>query len=136
MAHPDLDALLNALLPFAQEMLTKHGEFLPFGASISKKGDRSVAAGDAGVERPESQVVIELLIDGFRGARRKLRAAGVCYDVLAVPPGEKRKTDAICARLEHEAGEAVSVFLPYKKGRRGKVDYGEIWGAPDERTIF
>lgn len=28
MAHPDLNQLLNALLPFAQEMLAKHGEFL------------------------------------------------------------------------------------------------------------
>ena len=28
MAHPDLEELLNALLPFAQEMLSKHGELV------------------------------------------------------------------------------------------------------------
>jgi membrane protease YdiL (CAAX protease family) len=30
MAHQDLNELLNALLPFAQQMLEKHGEFFPF----------------------------------------------------------------------------------------------------------
>ncbi len=34
MAHPDLDELLNALLPFAQQMLTKRGEFFPFGTGM------------------------------------------------------------------------------------------------------
>jgi hypothetical protein len=29
MAHPDLDKLLNAMLPFGTQMLEKHGEFFP-----------------------------------------------------------------------------------------------------------
>jgi hypothetical protein len=40
LAHEDLNELLNALLPFAQEMLTKHGEFFPFGVSIAAGGER------------------------------------------------------------------------------------------------
>jgi len=39
MAHPDLDQLLNAVLPFAQQMLSKHGEFFPFGASMTIDGE-------------------------------------------------------------------------------------------------
>ncbi|MEA2711218.1 MAG: hypothetical protein QOF78_3819 [Phycisphaerales bacterium] len=45
MANPDLDELLNALIPFAQQMLAEHGEFFPFGASMDAKGESSVRAG-------------------------------------------------------------------------------------------
>ena len=38
VARPDLDALMSALLPFAQRMLSKHGEFYPFGAAIDREG--------------------------------------------------------------------------------------------------
>jgi hypothetical protein len=29
MAHPDLNQLLNSLLPFAERMLAEHGELFP-----------------------------------------------------------------------------------------------------------
>lgn len=38
MAHPDLDELLNALLPFAQQMLAKNREFYPFAFSMAMDG--------------------------------------------------------------------------------------------------
>ena len=104
MVHPELDALFNALLPFAQTMkasvsrsikgcdggwssssifaptcrisplevmLREHGEFYPFGA-IKKQAKKG-----------------------------ELLAAGICYDVLTVPPGEVQKRDAVCCCLEH-----------------------------------
>jgi hypothetical protein len=39
MAHPELDELLDTLLPFAQQMLQKHGEFFPFGAAMTSSGE-------------------------------------------------------------------------------------------------
>jgi hypothetical protein len=36
MSRPDLGSLLNVLLPFAREMLAKHGEFFPFAAAMSR----------------------------------------------------------------------------------------------------
>lgn len=45
-AHDDLDGLLDASLPFTQEMLDKHGEFFPyvveFDESRAGQGDRLV----------------------------------------------------------------------------------------------
>ena len=74
----ELDALLDPLLDFAQEMLRKMGEFLPFGGTMTNDGQVSLTAADTGEERPESQAVIELLVSGMRtqAAAGQIRAGG------------------------------------------------------------
>src|SRR5262245_5639067 len=37
-AKEDCEDLMNAVLPFAREMLSKHREFYPFGAAMSPSG--------------------------------------------------------------------------------------------------
>ncbi|MEZ4388048.1 MAG: hypothetical protein R3D98_10830 [Candidatus Krumholzibacteriia bacterium] len=137
MAHPDLDELLNALLPFAQEMLSKQGEFFPFGATMKSDGSIASAAGDAGGEHPPSQEVIDLLLSGFRdqASKGEIKAAGVCLHVRISPPGSGT-TDAVCARLEHSTGETVEVYLPYKKGMFGRLKFGKIFAGPGENQVF
>jgi hypothetical protein len=138
LAHPDLDELLNALLPFAQEMLAKHGEFFPFGGSVATDGEIAHVGAHSGDERPPSQEVIDLLITGFakQAKEGRIRAAAICLDVRTIPPGQSEKTDAICTRLEHVNGEAVDVFLPYRKGRLGKHKYGELFASKGEHYVF
>jgi hypothetical protein len=138
MAHPDLDQLLNALLPFAQQMLSKHGEFYPFGSAMSTDGKIEAHAAYDGGEQPPSQQLIDLLTQGFRqqASSGKIRAAAICCDVRAIPPGQSEKTDAICVSAEHQSGEAADVYLPYKKGWFGKISYGEIFGAARTREFF
>lgn len=85
MAHSDLDELLNALLPMAEMLLAKHGEFYPIGAIMLSDGEiRHVGAGIEGDDHPPSQSVIDLLTEAFqRDAREgKLRAAAIGYDAL------------------------------------------------------
>jgi hypothetical protein len=55
MANPDLEELLNVLVPFAHEMLAKHGEFYPIGVSMDAKGEVSCVAGETGKEQADSQ---------------------------------------------------------------------------------
>jgi hypothetical protein len=138
MAHPDLDQLLNTLIPFAQQMLSKHGEFFPFGSVMTADGKLEEHAAYDGDERPPSQQLIDLLKRGFRqqAATGQIRAAAVCYDVRTIPPGESEKTDAICVVAEHQNGEGANVYLPYKKGWFGKISYGEIFGTEREREFF
>lgn len=126
MAHPELNALLDTLLPFAQTMLKEHGEFYPFGAVMSSSGEiRHVGARIEGDDHPPSQPLIELLTENIKkqAAKGELRAAGICYDVLTVPPGEKQKRDAVCCGLEHYLGETVDVFIPYVTAANGDVHY-------------
>jgi len=138
MAHPDLDELLNALLPFAQQMLAEHGEFYPFGSTMTVAGKIVAQAAHIGEEHPKSQPLIELLTQAYRqqALNGEIRAAGICYDVRTIPPGQTEKTDAVCLALEHQTGQSVSVFVPYKKGLFGKVKYGELFAAAREPEFF
>ncbi len=139
MANTELDALLNTLLPVAQMLLKKQGEFYPFGAIMSSSGEiRHVGARMEGDDYPPSEPLIELLTETFKkyAAKGELRAAGICYDVLTVPPGEKQKRDAICCGLEHCLGETVDVFIPYVRAANGDVDCGEIFAVKRTAQIF
>jgi hypothetical protein len=136
MAHSDLNELLSALLPMAKMLLTKQGEFYPIGTAMSSDGEiRHVGAKVEGNDRPPSQPLIDLLTEAFQkeATEGKLRAAGIAYDVLTVPPGKHQKQDAICCGLEHCLGEAVDVFIPYSRTEDGSFQFEEIFAT--KRTL-
>jgi len=139
MAHPDLDQLLNALLPFAKQMLEKHGEFYPFSATMQRDGAIRLVNGVIGdSEHPRPTEIIAFLEAAFKKQpeQGEIKAAGICYDVRVIPPGKQDKTDAILASLEHIEGQAVSVYLPYKKGLFKKVTYGDLFATSAQHKIF
>jgi hypothetical protein len=138
LARPDLDALLNVVLPFAEQMLVRYGSFFPFGATMNSAGEISQTAGSGGEEFPDSQELIDLLTAGFKAQATQdgLRATVLCFDVRTIPPGQTEKSDAICARLEHADGEAVDVYLPYSIGDAGDVTCGQLFAARGTRTVF
>lgn len=119
-------------------MLAKHGEFFPFAATMDNAGNVAHVGADTGEEQPKSQDVIDFLTAALREQAKtgEIRAAGICLDVRIVPPGQTEKTDAVCARLEHLSGEAVDVFLPYKRGADGKVAYSDLLAAKGRQANF
>ena len=139
MAHPDLNELLNTLLPIAQMLLQKQSEFYPIGAIMFSDGEiRHVGAKIEGDDHPPSQSLIDLLTETFRkeAAKGKLRAAEICYDALTIPPGKNRKQDAICCGLEHCPGETLDVFTPYVRTADGNFEYHEIFAAKRVPQFF
>jgi hypothetical protein len=138
MAHSDLNQLLNALLPFAQQMLVKNGEFYPFGASIGFDGKISSNVASEGDEQPPSQEIIDALTEIFRksATNSEIKAAGICFNVRVVPPEQTEKADAICVSLEHIEGDSIELFLPYKKNWLGKVNYGELFATERMPRFF
>jgi hypothetical protein len=138
MAHPELDQLLNSALEFAKQMLSKHGEFFPFGSSMDPAGKIIMDGAHTGDEHPPSQELIDLLTQSYaqRAEAGELRAAAICADVRVVPPGKSSKTDAISVGLEHQSGEAVTVFLPYQKGWFGKISYGGLFASARDAQFF
>jgi hypothetical protein len=136
--HRDLDALLNDLLPFAQRMLAEQGEFYPFGCSITPDG-RHISIGAKGSsDHPKSQELIDIMTSEFRrqASERKIRAAGICFDVRVVPPGHVDKTDAIQLALERDGGDAVDVFVPYAQLSDREFTYGELFACERTPTLF
>jgi hypothetical protein len=138
MSHPDLDQLLNSLLPFAERMLAEHGEFFPFGGTMKPDGEIVAVGGYDGDEHPLSLSVIDQLTQVFRQQARRgqLRAAGICYDARTIPPGQIEKCDAVCASMEHQSGEAVNVILPYEKTSKGDVQYGQMFTTSRTSQFF
>ncbi len=138
MANPDLNALLNSLLPFAQKMLAAHGEFYPFGSSMTPSGEIVAISVYDGDENPPSQKVIDLMTKSFReqATARQLRAVGICYDVRTIPPGQVEMSDAICAALEHDSGESVAVYLPYRRSASTGIEFGQVFATRRACQIF
>ena len=135
-AKEDFNALLEALIPFAEEMLKKHGEFFPFGAAVSAAGEVSAHATYEGSENPASEEVIAGLVQTFQAEARTgaIRATGICYDGRIVQNG--KKVDAAIIGLEHISGCASKTCVRYSKSMFGKYRFGDFVAALDEPMIF
>ena len=138
MAHPDLNQLLNSLLPFAKRMLAEHGEFYPFGSTMKPNGEIVAVGAYDGDEHPPSQNLIDFMTQAFSQQAKtgQLRAAAICYDVRTIPPGQTEKCDAVCASLEHQSGEAVNVFVPYQKATDGGIRYMQLFATARTPQFF
>jgi len=134
----EMDSLLDALIPFAQQQLEKHGEFFPFAASIDSSGALAMVAVDLGDEQPASTDVIESLYEALErsAATGEIRAAGICADVRITPPGSGDQTDAIRTSIEHAEGDPVEVLMPYAKKRMRGFQFGDLSAQAGTRRIF
>jgi hypothetical protein len=132
LAQGDLDGLLNALLPFAQQELEKLGEFFPFGATVTVDGETRLLGVDAmQEERPESASIISMLLADAENKRDDLRAVGICSDARATD------SDAIRLDLEHSEGTAIAVLLPYVKKRFGRgIEYSALQASVATNQIW
>lgn len=127
----DLEALVNAELPFAQKMLEQHGEFYPFAATISKDGEAAYLAANIGKENPKSAEMIEFVTAALHAQAQKgeYRAAAICTDIAITLPGTAQKTDAIRISFEHRKGSCLYFFIPYEKVKPGAITLGEAFAS-------
>ncbi len=130
-ARADLQALVDAVLPFAQDMLRRHDGFHPFGATMGLDGKIALTAADPGSEHPAPEAVIELLEAGYRkeAASGTLRAATICESVT-VTEQTGHSTPAIKISIEHLRGESVAFYLPFSKRLLRGYQFGRMFGAP------
>ena len=134
----DLDALIDTLLPVAQNLLARYGEFHPFGAFMRSDGTIELVAGYDGTDQPSNENLIEILLGTLRTEARggELRAGGICVRVRATPPDGSARTHAARLNLEHVSGAAVEVYLPYRRTIFRRFRYGDLFEAPvSERSV-
>jgi hypothetical protein len=138
MAHPDIDKLLNLLLPLAKQMLANTGSFYPLAAGLAAGGMPTMIP----APRAEGDPSIEQVLDGFMAALRakaeagEITAGALCLDAWVALPDSGEKSDAIELRIEHVSGDAVRIFLPYALEFEKEPRYGELFAAVWGGGIF
>ena len=129
--------LVDELLPFAEKMLSEHGEFFPFGAHITADGKIEFDAASDGSEHPLSNTIIQLLHDAMaQGAKTgKIRCSGIAYDARVIPPGSSEKSDAVIIELEHKESYNVKVAFPYKLTGKS-AQFSQPFAMPGNHLVF
>ena len=138
MAEPreEIEQLLKYLLPFAEQMLSKDGEFYPYAATMDAGGEvQAVSA--AGDERPDVGALLLALHDELRqqASQGTIRASGIAADVTLTDPDSGEVTDAVQLELDHAETDAVDVYVPYETGTEG-IKFGELVAAAGQAPIF
>lgn len=133
-AQNDLDTLLDLTLPFAQQQLVDHGEFIPFAAAVSTAGEARLvmAAPTSSDEPPPSAEVIDMTVSGLRGQRDRIRATAIAANV-----GTAEMGDAIAIDLEHADGHAITVLQPYAiEPGDNSISFRDLLAQPGPSRIW
>ena len=117
MASSDLDILLRNFVARAQQEITATGAFYPFAAVIDSAGKGKTVEFEGGAPNPAPDDISQQLTDvlKIKIATGKIRAAGMCASMMISPPGGSSPTEAIAVFLEDIDGDALELYLPYKK---------------------
>jgi len=138
-AQSDCEQLLGVLMPFAEQMLTEHGEFFPFGATMSPAGECALAAAMDGEEdQPESADLIEMMMHQFcAGAKAgEYMATAIVFDALTVPPGKSDKQDTVICALDHRDDYSVKVCFPYSIDGDGELTVDDPFAVEGDYIVF
>ncbi|MET0921050.1 MAG: hypothetical protein ABWY77_07615 [Acidimicrobiia bacterium] len=129
----EFDYLASAAMPFATEMLERHGSFFPFAATldIEDRGHVISASDDSDRREPPSEVQVEALLNAIRADADVLKCAAITANVV-LEDGE-----AIRMAMEHRGGQTLVVLVPYRKKRLGRgVSLAEAVVLAGERHIW
>ena len=132
----DFDALLNAMLPFAMQMLQRFGEFHPFGGATKPDGEIVSVAAYEGDDKPLATEMIQKLERIFADAAGQgtYHATAVIYDTrIQLAPG--KKADAVAIALDHRDTKSIIVYVPYQISN-GRVEFGELVASQGEGKIW
>lgn len=136
MAREQLDQLLNRLLPTAQHLLKKFGEFYPVGARLLEGGQLIPTAVYDGDEHPAPDDVIRRLREAFQAlsGEEPLEACGIAYDGR-IAEASGPAGDAIILDIESRE-EVARVAMPYVRRRLRGWRFGDLVRLPYERCIL
>lgn len=133
----ECEVLLDALLPAAENLLSKNKEFYPIGAVLTADSSPTFTAVDSDNEFPDSQSIINALISSHKqmAEKNEIKASGIAWNA-AISDETGKQSDAIIVSLEHKDGYSVIVGLPYKIGLFKKVKFGELFAQDGNNDIF
>jgi hypothetical protein len=139
MAEPsdEIQELLNFLLPQAERMLGEQGEFYPYAAAVETDGSIEPVAPAVATDNPDVGDILIALHNDLReqAAEGSIRASGIAADVSLTDPDSGETTDAVQIELDHAAGDAVDIYVPYERAGP-EVRFGELVAAQGREPVF
>jgi hypothetical protein len=133
----ECEKLQNAVLPFAERMLSQRREIRPFGSALTRDGKIIATHRYPSEHRPPSRNAVAVIEKGLQqgASSGRYEATALVLDMLVVPPGRNVEQHAIAMRLDHRGGYSVVVFYPYVLGEDSLAIERpfSVWG---EQKIF
>ena len=132
MSRESLEAVLNALIPFAKVELERMGYVPPVAGSLDAAGEIELHMPRTG-EAGSTDEFLDLLRTALRhgASSGAYRATGLLMEVRAERPTSGEEVDAIAVHLEAPE-ESLMAFLPYRTNEEGDVEYDEVFFGPAE----
>lgn len=133
----ETEALMNAGIPFAEQMLSEHGEFYPYASAMRPTGEIAKVGYTDGNEHPAPSDVRDGLIASLRRSaeRGEFKAIAIFTDVRVQPPSSDTKTDAVQVELEHRDGYSATVFFPYERDGPS-FHFGDLFASARDNVVF
>jgi hypothetical protein len=139
MVHDELQRLMDELIPRAKCLLEKNGALYPIEASLRTDGETRAVAADTGEEYPDADELEDLLIRGFRqdATAREVRAVAWCYTVdVSGLPGIDGKARALKLLAEHERGDVIILYMPFRKRLLCGFEYSDLVRVDGQAQVF
>ncbi|MEM7611549.1 MAG: hypothetical protein AAF270_07720 [Pseudomonadota bacterium] len=135
-AESILQALLNEVTAFAEQLLISQGAFAPFAAALDPQGLINGVEEDANAQDQTPQRIEHLrTLLAAHAATSDTIATALVYEVLIESPSDSDAVDGIVAELDHRSGYSLLVQIPFELDG-DSIRYGELTAQPGEQAIF
>ncbi len=133
----ECEIVLEALIPAAEHLLKKNGDFYPMGAVLTRDSEISFTAVCSDDEFPDTQSIMNNLVLSHKqmAEKNEIKASGIAWNAAVSTP-EGKQSKAMIISLEHQEGYCVIAGLPYKLGLFQKVKLGELFAQNGKNDIF
>jgi hypothetical protein len=128
----EIQNILDALLPFIENLLKEYGEFYPVATALNNDGELIHLDTFEGDDNPESENVIDYSKKELLSMRNSIQACCIFYDVHL---GDEN-TDAVAVLVESKTENLSFMFYQPYDIDQGKVVFGVPWKVEKAPEIF
>jgi hypothetical protein len=134
----ECEALMSALLPVAEQLLSEHHVLRPFGYTLSANDQIVQVGGHGSAAEADDDSLIAQFRDAFRdgAARGELKATALAYSTRGTVPGKTAAQDAVFVHLNHRDKYSIVVTFPYHFSAAGELVIEEPFANDGAYDVF
>ncbi|HEY0467230.1 MAG TPA: hypothetical protein VGC79_23680 [Polyangiaceae bacterium] len=134
----ECEALMSALLPVAERILSEQRALRPFGCTLSATDQIVQVGGFSALATADDATLIAEFRESFRegAARAELKATALCYSARCLVPGNSAAADAVFVHVNHRDKYSIVVTFPYHFGAEGELVIDEPFANDGEYDVF